>query len=138
VTTIPDFTPPEPSAFSIYGEEFHLLAAMPRSTMNALTEFQTYIGSLDGDLTSTGRASALLDSLYGLLPRLVVPEDRDRFTSLLEDEERPVGVQQLNALMMYAVEVVTGRPTQPPSDSSSGSTPAGASSTATASPEGST
>lgn len=50
----------------------------------------------------------------------LIPGDQERYDKLREREENPVTSQQLNALLRWMVEVQTGRPTRPLSDSEPG------------------
>lgn len=94
-----------PPTFTIGGEEFTVRRRLSAASV------RTLYGPTD--------APPSLSRIIGFVERCVVPEDRARFVALLEGEaEVPAGL--IVEVYTWLGEVYSGRPTQPPADSSAG------------------
>ena len=63
-------------------------------------------------------------AVWGLMDRQILlflpPEEQEKWKKLREDEEKPVTIAQINAILTWLMEEQTGLPTEAPSPSASG------------------
>ena len=112
----------EPLAFSLEGQEFECRPAINGAT---LLKFVA-----DADSNEGGRsATALLD----FFSRALKSEDAERFKALIDDPDTLIQIETIGEIAAWLVEQYTDRPTQEPSNSSSGSGRTGRKSTAASS-----
>lgn len=95
--------------FTIGGEKFTMKFVRPE-----------VIAAWEDEPADTSSAAALqsLDKRIGLF--LGGNGEIERWQALRAREENPVTMGQLNSLLMWMIEVQSGRPTMPPSPSASG------------------
>lgn len=64
------------------------------------------------------------NAVWGLMDRqilLFLPEaEQEKWKTLREDEDKPVTIAQMNAILTWLMEEQTGRPTEAPSPSEAG------------------
>lgn len=99
-----------PVTFELDGEAFTAKPAIPGAL---LLDFIADADSDDG-----GRAA---QALIDFVTNVIVPDDRERFTQLVRDEERIVEIETLAEVVEFLVEEYASRPTESPADSSVGS-----------------
>lgn len=100
----------EDLSFTIGGETFKMRYARPE-VLAAWEDEEIPDKSVDALALNDQRIKQFLDSSNGA---------GDRWDTLRDREENPVTMGQLNALLLWMVEVQSGRPTVPPSPSESG------------------
>lgn len=102
-----DFGSPENSeglesfSFKLYNEEFKCKPKMQGKTLLA---FASASASEDGAQSS----KAIVDFFDAVL----LPESREQFNALLEDEYKIVSVETLGEILGWIVEAYSARPTQ--------------------------
>jgi len=100
----------EDLSFTIGGETFKMSYARPE-VLAAWEDEDIPDKSVDALALNDARIKQFLDSSNGA---------GERWDALRAREENPVTMGQINALLMWMVEVQAGRPTIPPSPSDSG------------------
>ena len=64
------------------------------------------------------------NAVWGLMDRQILlflpAEEQEKWKKLRLDEEKPVTIGQMNAVLTWLMEEQTGRPTEPPSPSAPG------------------
>lgn len=126
-----DFSDPLPRiVFTVDGEHFEAVRAIPLATLEALVD---QAAAAEDDTTT---ARQRIQQMRDIVEKLLLPEPATRLLARLDDGERPITPRQLVRIFQWLTEQYTGRPTQPPQPSSDGSGDAtsGTASTATASP----
>jgi hypothetical protein len=109
----------DPITFTLEGESFAAKSNIPGAK---LLDFVVEADSTDG-----GKAAA---ALVDFIKTSLVKEDVDRFTTLIEDDDKSIQIETLGAICEWLVEQYTARPTQLPSTSLDGQTTNGPGSTA--------
>jgi hypothetical protein len=61
-----------------------------------------------------------LDAAIMFLKRLLVPEDREAFDLLMDNEDAPISPHQIDQIATWLIEETSGRPTESPAGSGSG------------------
>lgn len=126
MTDIPTFDSydepvPDPRSFRLRGrslltdepwvEDFQVVGWIPQGPL----------ADLAGALTiENGRISYRTPTVVRFLRQVLVAGDVARFNELIEDKHRPVNIDQLGAVMLWAAGIETERPTGPQSGSTSG------------------
>jgi len=108
--------------FELDGEEFTAVPAIPGAK---LLDFIADADSDDG-----GRAS---QALIDFMESVIVPDDRERFSALIRDEDRVIEIELLAEICEWLVGEYAARPTESSKPSASGSKRSGRGSTETAS-----
>jgi hypothetical protein len=100
----------------IGGETFTIRAKV---RPEVLAPYLGMIGGLAADM-SENEAIELLDTL---MTNLVVPGEAEKWTRVREsaDPEQALNVADMTSVIQWAIEVATGRPTEPSSPSADGS-----------------
>lgn len=113
-----DYEPPPAQPFTLHGkrlsdgepweETFSVLGEAPQG---ALVDLAVGVSIKDGNITYSATATVRF------LTAVIVPLDEARFAQLIADKDRPMPLDQLGAVMLWAAGIVAGRPTgpQPPS-----------------------
>lgn len=114
-----------PVTFELDGDSFTAVPAIPGAK---LLDFIADADSNDG-----GRAS---QALVDFMESVIVPEDRERFTALIRDEDRVIEIELLAEICEWLVGEYAQRPTESPSASFAGPPSSGSGSTVTASSVG--
>jgi hypothetical protein len=113
-------TPVEERQCVIGGETFTIRAKV---RPEVLAPYLGMIGGLAETMTED-EAINLLDTLMG---NLVVPGEAEKWARVREiaDPEQALSVADMQAVIQWAIQVATGRPTEPSSPSSDGSATTG-------------
>jgi hypothetical protein len=116
-----DYEPPPAVPFTLYGrrlsdgteweETFSVLGQAPQG---ALTDLANGVDIKDGNIVYSASATVKF------LRAIIVPLDEARFDALLADKDKPMPLEQLGEVMLWASRVVSHRPTGAPSGSSPG------------------
>ena len=85
-------------------ESFGLAASLPAIVMLRLT------AAGDSKTAPAKQMSAIIQFLH----HAIVPADRDRFETLLEDAEPVIDFEELNTILERVTEVISARPTGQP------------------------
>jgi hypothetical protein len=88
-------------------EEFTCLSILPAGVLDKLIS----------TVSTTETGALRFHSLHvaAFLSRCLMPESRDRFVALLDDDARPVDFEALLGVMDWLAGPTLGRPTTPPS-----------------------
>lgn len=107
-----DYEPPPATPFHLSGrqltddepwqETFSILGTAPQG---ALSDLAAGIDIKDGNIVYSSTA------IVRFLRAVIVPGDEQRFDVLLANKDRPMPVEQLGSVMLWAAGVVAGRPT---------------------------
>lgn len=97
----------EGHTFVLGGEKFH---TVPVSTPESWLAMRSEQG---------------LDGTIAYLRKMLVPEDVERFTALIDNENRDVliSAHQVDQVALWLLEVASGRPTKAPGRSNAGRAP---------------
>lgn len=108
---------PESERQCVIGGETFTIRAKVRPEV--LAPYLGMIGGLASDM-SEDEAITLLDTLMG---NLVVPGEAEKWARVREnsDPEQALSVDDMQAVIQWAIQVATGRPTEPSSPSVDGS-----------------
>lgn len=114
MTEIKDFTRQrEPIRFRIDDDIFEAAPEIPAAVMAKFT-------MRFSDADSIKDPDAQVRALYEALQMVLLPDSYDRFVTRMEDQSAPIGLAQVNDVLVWLMEVYGKRPTQPASGSSSG------------------
>lgn len=112
-----------PLSFKMGGEDFTVRSSVAPEALSGLDEINDKEAPL----------SRVFEVLDGVISQFLVAEDGPRWRELRARTEDAVGMQDISSLVKWLTEEamgeVTGRPTSPPDDSSSGQASTGTSST---------
>lgn len=89
---------------TVRDEKFRLAAAIPAIVMLRMT------AAGDAKTPPPKQMNAILQ----FLDHAIVPDDRDRFITLLEDADPVIGFEEINEILEQATEVIAARPTEQP------------------------
>lgn len=109
----------EPVTFTLDGEDF---TCRPRVQGGLILKFVH-----DADSDSGGKAAG---ALTWFIRKALVKDDRERFDTLLEDEDRLIDVETIGEVAAWLMEMYAGRPTGQQGNSSSSQSKNGRTSTA--------
>lgn len=118
VVEIKDFNfDPKPKLFRLYKNDpvtFKLMPTLPAGTIAEAAK----LVNVGQNMRTTGVAP-----IADFFDKIMLPDSAAEFRNrLLEPSTYPIGVEMLQPIMMWVLEVYGLRPTQPSSDSSTGST----------------
>lgn len=102
----------EPVTFRLHGEVFRCVPAIQGVV---LIEFIAAAGG-----GAEGNMAATAEEMLRFFNRTIIPADRERFTELLNSDDRIVSLEGLVEIMDWLVEQYAGRPTQQPTPSQPG------------------
>lgn len=110
-----DFSQPKRKiSFKLDADIFHAIDELPGLTGLEFAAFSTTVET-SNDLREQ---ADLVERMFRLV---LAPTSADRFIDRLRSTTEPIGVNAMNAVMMWLMEQYGLRPTQPSEDSSDGS-----------------
>ena len=112
-----DFTTTRPAVVRFKLDDDVFEAVPQISAINAL-DFSSRYSSLSDKNVSLEEATAMI---HELIRMVLLPESANRFLDRMHSQTNPIGVDKFYEVLNWIFEFYTERPTQPGSDSSTGS-----------------
>jgi hypothetical protein len=105
----------EGATFTADGDRFQLVPELPGVAHLAITDQFSRLAELIRD-----DPMKAIDGITSLIKMLMTPSSAERFIERMRGGDKPIGLQRAVRVVKWAVEQVTGRPTQPDEPSLTG------------------